>query len=222
MSWVSIHDGRALDLLQPDAALIDFRFDVAPRLSRLARFAGATDPLYSVAEHCVRGAQAMLAEGQPADNAIAFLLHDAAEAYLGDQTRPYQAAVQAMADEHYGNAGCLSPPSLMVRAAHRALHGKLDHAIWRAAGFHHPPGNGTQIAEAVKDMDTRMLRVERDHLLPRQTTSWGDEIETARPIRGLRGVIRPWAPFKAAEEWLGMFLQLAPPATAARYRREAA
>ena len=61
---------------------IDIR-DIAHALARLCRFTGHTNGYYSVAEHCVR-----VSRKCSPDNALWGLLHDAAEAYLGDVSRP--------------------------------------------------------------------------------------------------------------------------------------
>lgn len=57
--------------------------DVAHHLSMQVRFNGATKDFYSVAEHCVIGSHLVLPE-----HAFEFLMHDAAEAWLGDLIRP--------------------------------------------------------------------------------------------------------------------------------------
>jgi uncharacterized protein len=57
--------------------------DVAHHLAQQARFNGALDRFYSVAEHCVLGSYLV-----PQEYAFDFLMHDAAEAWLGDMIRP--------------------------------------------------------------------------------------------------------------------------------------
>ena len=80
-----------VDLLDPNPA--EFRLvDVARGLSHLARFNGLTPRFYSVAEHsllCLRIAEL---DGVDEPSVLrAVLMHDAAEAYLGDVTRPLKA-----------------------------------------------------------------------------------------------------------------------------------
>jgi uncharacterized protein len=62
--------------------------DIAHALSRLCRFGGHIGPHYSVAEHSVRVAQAILRETGDTDLACEGLFHDAAEAYGGDVIWP--------------------------------------------------------------------------------------------------------------------------------------
>jgi hypothetical protein len=57
--------------------------DIALHLSRICRFGGATRRFLSVAEHCWICSQIV-----PEEVALEALLHDAAEAYIGDVIRP--------------------------------------------------------------------------------------------------------------------------------------
>jgi uncharacterized protein len=56
---------------------------IAHHLAMQCRFNGATREFYSVAEHCVHASRLV-----PKEYALEALLHDAAEAYLGDIIRP--------------------------------------------------------------------------------------------------------------------------------------
>jgi uncharacterized protein len=74
--------GQALDLRQPDPALI-FIEDIAASLSLLNRFTGYTSRPYTVGEHCLLGLEFL-----PAWDRFEYLMHDASEAYLGDVSGP--------------------------------------------------------------------------------------------------------------------------------------
>lgn len=80
-----------VNLLDPNPA--EFRLeDVARGLSCVARFNGLTDRFYSVAEHCLLCVRiALLSNSARGGGLRAVLMHDAAEAYLGDVTRPLKA-----------------------------------------------------------------------------------------------------------------------------------
>lgn len=82
MSWIQTYTGRRFDLLNPAASDVDIR-DIAHALSNCCRFAGHTKQFYSVAQHSVIVSRVC----EPRD-ALYGLLHDAAEAYTGDLTRP--------------------------------------------------------------------------------------------------------------------------------------
>lgn len=62
--------------------------DIAHALSLQCRFAGHIPSHYSVAEHSFRGAQRLRVDGASELVQRAFLLHDAAEAYLTDLPKP--------------------------------------------------------------------------------------------------------------------------------------
>jgi 5'-deoxynucleotidase YfbR-like HD superfamily hydrolase len=74
--------GRCVDLtaLRPEDISLT---DIAHALSQICRWTGHTSRFYSVAEHCVHVSHLV-----PPRAARAALLHDAAEAYLSDLSRP--------------------------------------------------------------------------------------------------------------------------------------
>jgi len=77
--------GSAVNLLDPRPQDIHIA-DIAHSLSHLCRFNGHCARYYSVAEHCVHVSR-LTERG----NALWGLLHDAAEAYVGDLVRPVRA-----------------------------------------------------------------------------------------------------------------------------------
>ncbi|KAA0571095.1 metal-dependent phosphohydrolase [Azospirillum sp. Sh1] len=89
--WVQVASGRAFPVLEPRAELIDIR-DIASSLSKVCRFNGHCRTFYSVAQHSVHVSQLC-----PSEYALWGLLHDAAEAYIGDIVRPVKVALEAIA-----------------------------------------------------------------------------------------------------------------------------
>lgn len=83
---IQTHSGIAFDLRNPSVEMIDLD-DIAHALANICRYNGHSSRFYSVAEHCAVGAMHMAgAHGRTVQRA--FLLHDAAEAYIGDICRP--------------------------------------------------------------------------------------------------------------------------------------
>lgn len=206
MTWMQSATGRAISL-PPVASDIDFAGDVAPALARIARYNGhvAAGP-FSVAQHSIIGADALLAETGSPRLAALFILHDAHEWVLGDMITPVVQAlsmrVAAVASWNYGEA----PREDLFRTALRDLKKRTDAAIFAAAGI---PQALPDEAVLIADMDIRMLRTERDHLLTRPPMAWHPAIEKAEPVR-VKGRIRvlPWP--EAADNWLRRLHQWCP------------
>ena len=89
--WIQSYSGKAvtpLDLKEDQVSLDD----IAHVLSQKVRFTGhLRDPGYSVAQHCILGAQAIHPQ-----YALAFLLHDASEVYLPDIASPIKPAIHVV------------------------------------------------------------------------------------------------------------------------------
>lgn len=77
-SWIQTYTGKKFHLTNPQPDDIDI-YDIAHHLSQLCRFVGASSRFYSVAQHSILLSHRVLEE-----YALWGLLHDAAEAYLGD------------------------------------------------------------------------------------------------------------------------------------------
>ncbi len=86
-SAIQTAGGRRFSPLDPDPEQIEIE-DVAHALSQLCRFGGHCRVFYSVAQHCCLVADAVEATGAPPEVVLWALLHDAAEAYLGDLPHP--------------------------------------------------------------------------------------------------------------------------------------
>jgi hypothetical protein len=80
--WMQTYTGKKFDLLNPKVEDVDI-IDIAHSLSMQCRYNGHTLKFYSVAEHCVHVMNCL-----PTNLRLAGLLHDAAEAYVGDCISP--------------------------------------------------------------------------------------------------------------------------------------
>lgn len=130
--------GRHIDLLRPDPALIDIN-DIAHALSNLCRFTGHTREFYSVAEHSVRVSGLV-----PRELALEALLHDAAEAYVGDVSSPLKAQLHE----------------------YRNIEFSIDQAIRQRFGL------PAKQSREVKHADLVMLATERFDLMPDTPETW--------------------------------------------------
>lgn len=81
-SWILTQSGKQFDLLAPEADMVVLD-DIAHALANICRFAGYTQTHYSVGQHSILASHLV----PPAD-ALHALLHDAAEAYVGDMVSP--------------------------------------------------------------------------------------------------------------------------------------
>ncbi len=81
-AWMMTYTGKKFHFLDPQPDEIDI-VDIAHHLSLLCRFTGACKYFYSVAEHSVRVAGIVRQHLK-----LSALLHDAAEAYINDISRP--------------------------------------------------------------------------------------------------------------------------------------
>ncbi|WP_288199500.1 hypothetical protein [uncultured Pleomorphomonas sp.] len=183
--WKQTASRKAFRLIDPSPDDIDFDIDIAGALSRLARFTGdIRGGAYSVAQHCVMGADILARETGDDDIAAAFLLHDAHEGPIGDIATPAQNAInwyiQVILDE-FGltelicrNIPAISGPRLFKYALKR-LKGSLDGAIYAAAGIPWPLPAG--VAATVREMDLRMLAAEVDAFMGGEVAPWGGLVE---------------------------------------------
>lgn len=85
--WMQTYQGRKFYPLDPYPEDVDI-VDIAHGLAMTCRFGGQCREFYSVAEHCVHVARALEHMGYDGNVLRAGLLHDSAEAYIGDLIRP--------------------------------------------------------------------------------------------------------------------------------------
>ena len=116
--FIQTLSGRRVNPL--DAAPEDIDpVDIANALANLCRFGGHSRGFYSVAQHSVIVCDLLEEQGATADELMAALLHDAAEAYLGDLPHPIK---------HRSELGAV------FRVAEKQLEAVINAALRAAAG----------------------------------------------------------------------------------------
>lgn len=198
--WMQTRSGKAFPLIGFTALDIDLFGDIAEALARICRFGGHVqgNP-YSVAQHCVVGADCALEETGDATLAAYVLLHDAHEPVVGDMVRPLFEALRAMEFDMFGSR-------TVIASVIGTLKFKLDVCIWKAAGL---PLPNAEHKRKIADYDLRLLATEQRHLLAKPPKSWGAAIDAAAPLR-LRGRLAAWPVAKAAEQYRARLETLCP------------
>ena len=79
--------GLKVSIFEPEHDMFNLE-DIATSLSHICRYNGHVPHFYSVAEHCVKVAHWIEKHTFDYDIILTGLLHDAAEAYVGDMVRP--------------------------------------------------------------------------------------------------------------------------------------
>ncbi len=112
--------------------------DIAHALSQICRFTGHTREFYSVAQHSV-----LVSKIVPEKYQLVGLLHDAAEAFLGD----------------------VSAPLKTLLPDYREVERRVESAVLWQYGI-------MQIPECVKKADLTLLLTEQRDLMPRTELKW--------------------------------------------------
>ncbi len=90
--WIQTFSGLAFDLAEPTPDMVAVE-DIAHSLSLLCRYTGHCAWFYSVAQHSILVSE-IVAATEPR-LALAALLHDAEEAYVGDWSSPLKAVIRS-------------------------------------------------------------------------------------------------------------------------------
>lgn len=140
--------GYQFDFDHPTPERVDI-LDIARALSNICRFTGHVRQFYSVAQHSVIVSQLVEPEF-----AFEGLMHDAAEAYVGDMS---------------------SPLKRVVGAAYKDVEHRVEAVIRTKYGL--PP----KLSPEVKKADWIALGIEAKHLLPPDTLKWPELANLAIP-----------------------------------------
>jgi len=141
--WIQTASGKHFDLENPTVEMVDIN-DIAVALSNLCRFTGHCGKFYSVAEHSIRVMNML----QPRFR-LEGLLHDAAEAYIGDMSSPLKRFLRMHSD------------------AVAEMIERVEVVVRKAFGLN--PGQNLN----VKAADARMLATEAKFFMAADDTTWG-------------------------------------------------
>lgn len=141
--WIETYTGRQFWYLPVDPASFDIE-DIAHALSMVCRYAGHVTRFYSVATHCC-----LMADHFRHDPRLYLtaLMHDAAEAYIGDMPRPLKQQLDQF----------------------RAIESSIEQGLAKVFGLTYPwPAE-------IKTADLRITLDERQVLKPLSVHLWVEE-----------------------------------------------
>lgn len=207
--WAHTRSGVPFDLIAPTPDMIDWR-EMSVALARIPRFAAQTigkpHDIYSVAQHQLEGAAAIVRDLGDRTIAAMFLLHDAHEFVIGDITTPVQKALiehgtqaagfdsrdafkKHVRDQLAKGKSDVTDPAFIIEHAFHRLKKVIDEAIYKKAGF--KLWQRDEHLRILHEYDVRMCRTERDALLSPCDRPWGEPYASAEPVKGVD--LYPWS-----------------------------
>jgi hypothetical protein len=166
--------GTYFHFLEPERSAIDIE-TIAHALAHICRFTGHTRHFYSVAQHSV-----LVSCLVPPEHAMAGLLHDAAEAYLGDVAAPLK----------------------MLLPDYKAIEATVEAAVLGRFGL------PATLPPEVKQADRLALAIEQRALMPPHGDVWECELHPDYDRFKEQMEIFPAPPIVARKLFLARFWEL--------------
>ena len=177
MTWIQTFTGKQFDIFNPKLDAIDI-VDIAHSLANTCRFNGHCTHFYSVAEHSIHMLRHNYFANLHIDKII--LLHDAAEAIIGDIARPHKKKMLYIDDN-----GLRVDAIEIERIIQDMIYYKFDCV----------PTD--EIRERIKYLDDRMLATEKRDLMAEPPDDWEPLPEPFGTRLGY-----PWQPRQAEYEFI--------------------
>lgn len=183
-SRVMMSNGKLLDILDPDPNAIDISV-IAQALSRQCRYNGHSSRFYSVAEHCVLVSELLEFDHDDQHLALIGLLHDAAEAFVGDIITPIKRML----------------PSF------KPIEWRVQAAVYKRFGLMRF-GWSSRWATTIKEADNLAAAIEVDQLMPPSEEYWHHLHGLSQP-EDWDWPTLGWPSPKAEQQFLDRFEELA-------------
>jgi uncharacterized protein len=146
---IQTSSGSYFDFVDPDKSEFTI-VDIAHALSNICRFTGHVRQFYSVAQHSI-----LVSYDVPLHDALAALLHDAAEAFLGDVSSPLK---QLLPD-------------------YKLIEARVEAAVLKRFGL--PP----VLPPSIKLSDLRALAAEKRDLMPQNPGGGWEVLRNIEPLK---------------------------------------
>tara|TARA_R110000803_G_scaffold67241_7_gene128926 strand:- start:85 stop:612 length:528 start_codon:yes stop_codon:yes gene_type:complete len=171
-SIIQMLDGQYIDLLKPDFSKTKID-SIGWALSNICRFNGHTKQFYSVAQHSVLSSFLV-----PEHLAYDALMHDSAEAIIGDVASPLK----------------------RLLPDYKAIEETIEIALFKTFNVKYP------LPPEIKTADLMMLKAERELLMPDTGDEW--EVLKDVQVNSILRVSEVWDQKRSYERFINRFKEL--------------